>query len=217
MLTRYLFLIALYFGVNSAGKYTALKFIKFLMLWFYLDLDVTLNDDQTSYNQTTALPFNATDITELSEGNENATTSVKIVTDEVLSSKELTTKIPVTEVSIKVTGTEQPSTDVVNTNADTSIEKNYTQPIAPLKENSTQNTNITNIEDKLSKLDYNEVENPFSVEDTDTNEDPIIVESKSYNRVAVIQGQLAVILAGVFVAVAIVGYVAMLSRRRYLE
>lgn len=57
------------------------------------------------------------------------------------------------------------------------------------------------------------------IDNGENTEDQIRTQKSIYQEphVALVQGQMAAILAGVFLCVSIVGYIAMLSWRRYLE
>lgn len=70
-----------------------------------------------------------------------------------------------------------------------------------------------------NKTAANNVDDSVVLIGSDENTEDAIKASSRYHEphVALVQGQMAAILAGVFLCISFVGYVAMLSWRRYLE
>lgn len=95
--------------------------------------------------------------------------------------------------------------------------------VSDLQNVPTPNSNSINLLPVSPKIIYKDNIKPDKsvvlIDNGENTEDQIRAQKSVYQEphVALVQGQMAAILAGVFLCISIVGYIAMLSWRRYLE
>lgn len=94
--------------------------------------------------------------------------------------------------------------------------------VPDLLRNPLRNTSDVDLQPASPKIIYNSQQTPdrtvIRIDDGKSTEDEIKSDRQTDEpHVALIQGQMAAILAGVFVCCSVVGYIALLSWRRYLE
>ncbi|XP_072387939.1 uncharacterized protein [Diabrotica undecimpunctata] len=124
------------------------------------------------------------------------------------------------------------STDLETTteNSEATNSSNFMYDVAPTEEKKSNNSQIdTEVEDLLKVPEHTDYDSVRITVDPDPviflSDDSINVwklASKNHDelmpeRKGLVPGKVAAILAGVFVALSVVGYVALLSWRRYLE
>ncbi|KAJ8921880.1 hypothetical protein NQ315_008513 [Exocentrus adspersus] len=195
-----------------------------------IPLNVTLTRNTTSFNETQIkLRSNLTDAevtgvtnqtinvntTEVKSNSTNSEITSNVnTTGGTVSSQSLNTKINSNETVEK-----NPSANITTNKTDTEVSDIVKSTIEYIKQDKIPqepNSNYSYYATKNIDTDTELIENGQNTEDVLRNHSASQKEV-SQPGVPLVQGQLAAILAGVFVAISVIVYVGLLSWRRYLE